>query len=228
MTQPIVIILLTYERTEYAARTIHAACKYLRYPDLRWYIADDGSSQKHIDTIRTTLEFYSDPSYARGISICGSHTIPNGTYGANANRAMEFAHTVSPLTLWLEDDWELTRPLDLYPYAALLMEQEQFGMVRLGYLNIDVAGLSMGYSGHLYWWLNRDSPSGYVFTGHPSLRHKRFHDAYGKYPEGLKPGETELGMAWQYKSNPGPGILYPVAMGEYGPFGHIGEKQSYE
>ena len=43
MAEPIVIVLQTWERTDCALRTIAAARQYLRYPDVRWYVADDGS-----------------------------------------------------------------------------------------------------------------------------------------------------------------------------------------
>lgn len=216
--EPVVAILLTYERTEYALRTIAAARRQLRYPDLRWYIADDGSRPEHLAAVQEALQ---------GEQIAGWHTLPGGTYGANANRAWDAAAAVSRLTFWLEDDWELRQPFDLRPYADLLMDDERFGMVRLGYLNLGMAGLTIGHAGRLYWWLNRESPEAYVFTGHPALRHQRFRDAYGPYTEGLRPGETELSYAWQYRTLPGPGIVWPAGLGENGVFGHIGERQSY-
>lgn len=216
--EPIVVILLTYERTDYAVRTLAAARKYLRYPDLRWYLADDGSREEHCDTILAA---------AKGLNLAGRHTLAGGTYGANANRAWQEAAKVSRLTLFLEDDWELRSELDLRPFADLLMEDERFGMVRLGYLNLGMAGLTFGSHGHLYWWLNRQSPEAYVFTGHPSLRHQRFWDAYGPYTEGRQPGETELDMAWQFRTREGPGIVWPAELGANGLFGHIGERQSY-
>lgn len=216
--EPIVVILLTFERTDYALRTIAAARRLLRYPDLRWYVADDGSPQEHIDQVLQALD---------GAELVGWHTLPGGTYGANANQAWEAAHAISTLSFWLEDDWELSRELDLRPYADLLMDDERFGMIRLGYLNLGMAGLTLGHAGRLYWWLNRESPEAYVFTGHPSLRHRRFREAYGPYTEGRRPGETELDYCWSFRTKPGPGILWPAALGEYGDFGHIGERQSY-
>lgn len=216
--EPIVVILLTYERTEYALRTIAAARKHLRYPDLRWYLADDGSSESHCDAVLAA---------AQGLELAGRHTLAGGTYGANAQRAWDEASKVSKLAFFLEDDWELRQDLELRPFADLLMDDERFGMVRLGYLNLGMAGLTIGSGGHLYWWLNRQSPEAYVFTGHPSLRHQRFKDAYGPYQPGLQPGETELNMAWRFRTREGPGIVWPAELGANGVFGHIGEKQSY-
>ena len=217
MAEPITIILLTWQRTDVALRTIAAARQYLRYGgDLRWYVADDGSRAEHYQAVLDAV----------GDDIWGHHTARRG-YGANANAAWRAADQRSRLTLWLEDDWELTRPLDLYPYAALLMETHEVGMVRLGNLNLDIRGRTWAHGGQVYWKLDKEphiegTP---VFTGHPSLRHRRYRDAYGDYPEGLGPGDTELAYAWQFRvgSQDAPAIVWPAEYPPQGFFGHIGE-----
>ena len=218
--EPIVIILLTYNRTEYALRTIAAARARLRYPDLSWYVADGGSTDEHKAAIKAALE---------GAPVIGAHSTEHDqtSYGRDANIAMDVAYQHTRLVFVLEDDWELGGELDLRPFADMLLNVEDEGMVRLGYLQEGMAGETWGWGGHLYWKLKRDSPSAYVFTGHPSLRHVRFREAYGAYPPGLRPGETELAMAWQFREGAGPGIVFPVELGSYGPFGHIGAIQSY-
>lgn len=215
MAEPITIILQTYRRTDVALRTVAAARHYLRYPDLRWYVADDGSPAEHVEAVLDAV----------GADLWGFHTERRG-YGGNANAAWAAADHQGALTLWLEDDWELRRPLDLYPYAALLMETHEIGMVRLGVLNLDIRGRTWAHGGLVYWKLDREphidgTP---VFTGHPSLRHRRYRETYGGYPEGLLPGETELAYAWQFRSGPqdGPGIVWPADYPQQGYFGHIG------
>src|SRR6476469_7538907 len=104
MAEPITVILQTYKRTDVALRTIVAARRNLRYGGLlRWYVADDGSPSAHVDAV---LE-------AVGGHLWGYHSQRRG-YGANANAAWDAADQASVLTLWLEDDWELRQPLDLY------------------------------------------------------------------------------------------------------------------
>ncbi len=214
---PIVVILLTYQRTEYAVRTIRAALAHLRYQgNLLWYVADDGSTAEHVAAVHEALA---------GQKVIGAHSERIG-YGAGANKAWHVAHEHADLTLWLEDDWELRAELDLTSYARLLTDTPDIGMVRLGYLNLGMAGQVFGYDGKLYWRLER-AVNPYVFTGHPSLRHRRFREAYGPYPEGLNPGQTELGYAWLFRSGQGPDIVFPAANGEWGPFGHIGAEKSY-
>lgn len=216
MAEPIVIVLQTYRRTDCALRTIAAAVQYLRYPDLRWYVADDGSPPEHVQACLDALA---------SEGPIGWHSERRG-YGGNANAAWSEADRHGALSLWLEDDWELRQPLDLYAYACLLMETAEIGMVRLGVLNLDVRGRTWAHGGQLYWKLDREphiegTP---VFTGHPSLRHRRYRDAYGPYPEGLTPGDTELAYAYQFRqgSPDAPGIVWPAEYQPWGLFGHIG------
>lgn len=216
MAEPITIILQTYKRTDVALRTIAAARELLRYPDLRWYVADDGSEPEHVGAVLAALD---------GAAIVGVHSERRG-YGANSNIAWQLADARSALTFWLEDDWELRQPLDLWQYAALLMETNEIGLVRLGVLNLDIRGRTWAHGGKVYWKLDKEphlegTP---VFTGHPSLRHRRYLQAYGLYPEGLSPGDTELAYAWQFRigSPDAPGIVWPADYPPLGWFGHIG------
>jgi hypothetical protein len=214
--EPITVILQTYRRTDVALRTIVAARRNLIYGGaVRWYVADDGSPQAHCDAV---LE-------AVGGDLMAWHSERRG-YGANANAAWSAVDQVGALTLWLEDDWELRQPLDLYSYACLLMETEEIGMVRLGVLNLDIRARSWAHGGLVYWKLDREphiegTP---VFTGHPSLRHRRYRTAHGNYPEGLTPGDTELAYAYQFRwaSQDAPGIVWPADYPAMGYFGHIG------
>lgn len=219
MLPPIVIVLLTYRRTDVALRTIDAAQALLRYAgDLVWYVADDGSPPEHVDAVLTRLH----DTMPVGRGFLGHHTERRG-YGGNANAAWRAADAVSPLTFWLEDDWELSRALDLTPYAEALADPE-IGMVRLGYLNRGIAGSTVAAAGRLYWRLYHEPVESVelVFTGHPSLRHTRYRDAYGWYPEGLTPGDTELGYAYEYRTKGGPWIVWPADWPAAGLFGHIG------
>lgn len=209
--EPITVILQTYKRTDYALRTIAAAREHLRYGgDLRWYVADDGSPAAHWDAIRAALG-----------SIEG-HTMRQG-YGANANTAWNEAD--SALTFWLEDDFVLHAPLDLTPYAYTLMDCPEVGMVRLGYIDPLMREPVQDFGGRAYHTLPRDWPdtSFYAFTGHPSLRHRRYREAYGDYPVGLGPGDTELAYAYQYRVGSGPLIVWPADYPAGGLFDHIGQ-----
>lgn len=218
---PIVVVLLTYQRTAYAVRTVAAARRHLGFAgEIGYYLADDGSDPAHVAAVREALG---------GAWLVGEHSARRG-YGANANAAWRAVDGETPLTLWLEDDWELTAPLDLTPYAHLLQTRDEIGMVRMGHLNLDIRGRTWGHDGRVYWLFDHaphheGTP---VFTGHPSLRHRRYRECYGWYPEGRSPGDTELAYAYQFRVGPpeGPGIVWPAELGPWGAFAHIGGVKS--
>lgn len=219
MAEPIVIVLLTYRRTGYALSTITAAVNHLKYSgDLLWYVADDGSDFHHLDAVMSHL----DRNHQHVIGMHSSRR----SYGASANQAWAAASLVSPLSFWLEDDWVLKRDFDLYSSAALLLEREDIGMVRLGYLNAGIAGEIIAHNHQLYLSLDNEpiDQNQCVFTGHPSLRHSRFHDAYGDYVEGIAPGDTELAYAYRYRMGnlSMPVIVWPFHYPPEGLFNHIG------
>lgn len=223
MTEKLTVVLLTYQRTEYALKTVEAAVKNLRYPNLQWYVSDDGSEENHYRQVLNLLK-HSDAH------ICGAHT-EKISYGSGANRGLRRAWEDGQLTLMLEDDWELTEVFDVWVYAALLMERPDIGAVRMGYLNSGVGGVSMGHSGSLYWALDDTHSSNYssfAWAGHPAIVHQRLYEHYGMYPEKWQPGETEMHMCWQVVGVSGPKIVWPAKLGERGPWGHIGAQQSYE
>ncbi len=209
--EPITVILQTYQRTEYALATIAAARRNLHYGgQLRWYVADDGSKSEHWFKVMNALD--------EGTEF---HSVRRG-YGANSNAAWDAAK--SDLTFWLEDDWELRAPLDLTPHAYALMDDDRLGMIRLGY--IDPARLEplALFGGRPYHTMSREWPDNafYAFTGHPSLRHRRYREAYGDYPTGHSPGDTELYYAYQYRIGDGPLIVWPEEYPSGGLFAHIG------
>lgn len=210
--EPIVIVLQTFKRTQNALDTIAAARELLRYDgELVWYVADDGSPIEHVRAVEDAAE------------PAGIHSARRG-YGANANAAWHGVDHWSALTLWLEDDWKLREPLDLTPHAYTLMDCDQVGMIRLGYINGEYLEAPRDFCGRRYHTIARDWPdtSFYAFTGHPSLRHRRYRTAYGDYPTGLGPGDTELAYAYQYRVGSGPLIVWPEGYPEQGFFAHIG------
>jgi hypothetical protein len=209
--EQITIIFQTYKRTEYALRTIAAAKHLLHYGGpMHWYVADDGSPPEHWFAVMNALP-----------NATEFHSVRRG-YGANANAAWDAAK--SDLTFWLEDDFELQSPLDLTPHAYALMDNPELGMVRLGYIDPLMCEPSQDFRGRRYHTLPRAWPDTrfYAFTGHPSLRHRRYYETYGDYPTGLVPGDTELGYAYQYRVGDGPLIVWPEGMPNEGTWAHIG------
>lgn len=212
----VAIVFLTYARTHYALRTIESVINRLRVPGrLCWYLADDGSEDVHVASCLRELE---------GQDVIGMHSERIG-YGAGANRAWHVAHDHADITLWLEDDWELKKPLDVSPYVTMLNERDDVGMIRIAHLSINLHAKTVGYRGNHYLLFDWDRQ--YTFSGNPSLRHRRAREYWGPYPEGLNPGDTEIAYDSQVRNAQGPAIVWPVDLGGWGVFGHIGELKSY-
>jgi hypothetical protein len=123
------------------------------------------------------------------------------------------------------DDWKLMRDLDIEPYVRMLHERPDVGMVRLGGLPVGLDLHSVGHGGIHY--LNVLRSTSYQYSGNPSLRSVRFARAYGPYPEDKNPGDTEIAYDARVRSIEGPAIWWPVDLGGWSVWGHIGTQQSY-
>lgn len=209
---PIVITFLTYKRTNYALQTLASVLKFLHYDgDLLWYVADGGSPQTHVQPI---VEMISQKG-----KLFGGHSEPLSP-GENWNRSIVAALRHSPLYMRLEDDFELLRDFDLTPYAELLQDQNDVGLVRLGYLSVGLEMEVVGSKNKVYLDIKKERQ--YCYAGHPYLAHGRFHESYGFFAKGLIPGDTELEFDGRMRKTTGPMVWYPAEIAPHGPFAHIG------
>src|SRR3990167_3971655 len=95
------VLLLTYDRLVYAQKTLLKARENLKYSgNILWHIADDGSPEEYRAALIGTNE----------VTVSNSQ---RGGYGPNYNLALQVVHSYADIILPLEDDWELTRELDL-------------------------------------------------------------------------------------------------------------------
>lgn len=198
----ITICMITYNRPVEIRKTIAAIHQNLTYAGkVHLTIADDCSPGSYADDLR-----------AEGLYVLS--TPQNGGWGRNANYAL--GQITSDLILMCEDDYILTQPIDLTPYAALLACNANLGMVRLDGVaghkaraqikEWDVSALlpdyrqGIGLPGRVgYWELEAEGPELWLYSNRPHLKHRRFHQSYGKYPEGLRLGETEESFAHMVK-----------------------------
>lgn len=212
---PIYILLTTYQRTTQAVETVEHLKRHLIYDgEIRWVISDDGSDAKHVETLLDLLpDVYLYNAQRRGV-------------GHGMNRCLQHIQDEEgKLVLMMEDDWSLDEPFDISPHADLLINHQEIGLIRYGYLSPGLNASVISLSNQLWW---KVEPQGYQyrFTGHPSLRHLRFHEQYGFYAEGKTPGETELDMCGKVNAKPdGPWILLPCYYRQqWGMFSHIGSE----
>lgn len=198
------ILLLTYDRLEYAKRTLYAALENLHYSgNISLHIADDGSPSGYIEEL---------------LKIDPDATVSNserGGYGKNYNLALQIVHSKADIILTLEDDWELVRPLYLDDMVQALKEGEeslQFGCIRMGYIGWtqELRGTFVEASKQHFLLLDKDSPEPHVWAGHPRLETKDWQRYVGPWPEGaeIDPGTTEFIVAQRPESRRG--VVWPM------------------
>lgn len=215
---PIVALIITYRRLPLAKKTIQGLKANLIYPgQIGFHIADDGSGEEYVQALRDEI----GPDYHVTVSDAA-----RGGVGKSMNLGIAACLERADIWLHLEDDWYLDHPLDFSPAVDVLRSHKEIGMVRLGYLNIGVEGRTYSAGNKLWWKLDKAKDT-YTFSGHAALRHRRFHEAYGPYQEGLAPGQTELSYCQQFKDRKGPDILWPAWTPEH-IFKHIGDHQSFK
>jgi hypothetical protein len=225
---PVVVInLLTKNRTELAVRTIHQCLRNLKYEGkLLWYISDNGSESGHVQKLLDTIP--------HGLMLAG--IVRTGDIGECWNAGLRGIFTQSDYYIRLEDDMCLKAELDITRYVKVMMTNpKKIGMVRLGQMVIDLEFISekfridthIGYEEELFLMVQKTMP--YCFSGHPALIHKRFHDAYGYFPEAQKAqisaGELEIAMDFSVRNNSGPAVFVPWDLGRFGTWGardHVG------
>lgn len=233
---PVTIGIITYRRVQEIQRTVDALVQNVTYRgELRWLIADDSSPDGYVSKLKRNRLF-------KDIGAAFVSTVKNSGWGVNANNLLK--HVDTDYVLFLEDDYVLTKPLDLSLGVALLEEKPHLGLVRyrgtagdhviFHQFQADMTRYipdfreAMGHPGGLtYLQLDGHSPTAYLYSNGPHLKHRRFHAFYGEYPEGKKLGDTEETMAVRVKSmmqkDPAnaPGIVVLPAWVEL-QFDHIG------
>lgn len=223
-TDRLTICLLTFNRPEYAEKTLRSTLMNIRFDGIiNVHVADDGTPDSL--EYRQWLLDIASPMVNGKLSSTDSE---RGGYGKNYNLAMQAIHNDSDYILPLEDDWKLTRELDLNELVDVL-DVGEFGCVRLGYI-----GYTQSLRGEFKWinnkhWLvlDPDSPEPHVFAGHPRLETVVWERTVGPWPEGLKPGETEFSVAHRKAARQG--VAWPIDLvkpsGDL--FAHIGTIRSY-
>lgn len=197
-------VLLTYAsgldspRHIYAMRTMEALQKHLKYSgEIHYHIADDGSPKEHVEKLLVK----------DATTTCSNR---NG-YGASYNAATQLLHVTYDYLLMVEDDWELTRELDLDPLVQAL--DEGIGCIRLGYLGWtqELRGKIIAKANQTFLLLDPSSEEPHVWSGHPRLETRIFQRYVGPWPENLDAGTTEFIVSKRQNSREN--VVWPLDLG---------------
>lgn len=181
------VLIPTYNRLMIVADTVALLAQMIEYPgQVTYWLGVDNDEE----TPRHVAAFIMKHCGVNVNALDGPRrTNPKarGYLGANLNMLLK-ASRRDNLLLQMDDDHHIQRRLDLRPHVEVLMNDQYAGWIRL---------MGVGfhrYCGCLdgrYWRVDWDSPEVYIPSNRPHLKHRRFHDFFGGYPEGLKLGETE-------------------------------------
>ena len=185
---PVAVLVITYQRAEILQRTIGGLLHNLTYAGpLHYVIADDGST----DGTHEMIDALRDAGLDATLVISN-----RGGLGANANAGLRAALSLADFVLQLQDDMLLLQSLDLTAHVNRLLHHPDDGFIRL-----------WGVGGHrytatldgAYWRISWQSDELYIPSDRPHLKHRRFVEAAGYYPEGLKSAATEEAWCHQAK-----------------------------
>jgi glycosyltransferase involved in cell wall biosynthesis len=180
------VVITTFNRKDILKETIGRVAEHIKYSggEVRVFIADDGSTDG-------TQEMAASWPFCR---IVQSN---RAGLGGNANAGLKMAFQFSDVVFQFQDDMWIDGPLDMTPHVQLLREKPEIGWIRIGhYLNHNFTAQMRGEYWHLLW----NSQEYYIASDQPHVKHRRFHDFFGYYPEGLKIADTEnswCGRTWQ-------------------------------
>lgn len=198
-----VVMLLTYNRMREAKLTLSSVAENLRTAEEIWlHVADDGSPPEY----REELVDLAHSLFGDRVSVTNSE---RSGYGGNYNAATQLVHHISDVILPLEDDWQLTRELDVSPMTKVL-RAGHFNCIRLGYIGYtDVLGGFLRWHENLHWLeFDPGSPEKHVFAGGPRLETVAFERDIGPWPERMEQGQTELEVAGRPEARRG--IAWPI------------------
>lgn len=217
---PVTVLIVTYDRPDEVRAVVGALRNHLRYlGKLCWHLADDSTG---------------DPSYVPSIlrdfpDLTWTYTVTpqRGGWGVNVNTALQAVQT--PYVFLCEDDHVAQRPLDLGAGVFVMEHVPTVGLVRYdgveGHrltLHLEETPKVQGVRVHYLRADRLSSKELYVYSHRPHLKHKRFHEAYGLYTEGVDLGSTETLFAHRVRTaEAGPEIVV-LSDGVERAFKHIG------
>lgn len=235
----VTILICTYNRPNEINRTILALLSKLDYPKdcLEWVICDDHSPDSYVEKL----------SGFKSVELIKPRfviTPENRGWAANVNQGLLAVKT--DYVFFIEDDYLLRKDLDLGVGVALMETRQNIGMVRYRgtagehiiyhQFETDISEYypdyqdGVGLPGKLcYMQLDSGSPALYLYSHGAHLKHMRFLNFFGPYPEGFKLGQTEEKYAHIVKDKmKEPGSPAIAVLPDWIPmwFDHIG--QSYQ
>lgn len=209
----IAILVITYNRYDSLKATLDALQANVIYPadKLHIIVSDDSTGGNYLTHLRKVKAY---KEWGKGMKAI---EMPERSgWGKHVNFALTHIYQNMPNVQYvfqIEDDYILTRQLDLQVGVALLENKPDIGMLRyrgtagmhaiFHQFEADISNYLPDYdesSGQIqgrlcYLQMDSGSQSLWIYSNGAHLKRLRgennFHEFYGQYPEGLKLGDTE-------------------------------------
>ena len=218
MTQLIDVVMVTWpnhqKRLEYFSRSLAALRTHLTASrhTLRWLCSSeserDPASDWHGDELTR---------------ICDDERIPltfregKASLGAAMNSAMKVSS--APLSLVVQDDFELLAPLDLSDGADFMLEHDDVDLLRYSYFTHPEQGTQ--FKGAIGKWRQVDIDGMWPYGDDPAMRRADFVRKVGWYLEGDRHGASESDMLLRLVAS-----RAVICAGDRSYFGHFGQVAS--
>lgn len=222
--EKVTVLIVSYNRESILKKSLYGFLKNVQYPRdlLEFHLADDKSPGNLVENILNefkTLKWTYTITERRG-------------WGANVNAALKAIK--NDCVFLMEDDRCAYDKINLNDGVRLLRERPEVGLVRYdgiaGHVGLVLQLKEFGNEYPRTSFLTVDkvaTQQNYIYSNQPHLRHRRFTEAYGYYPEGLKLGQTEVQYAGNFRAKKGPDIAI-LEDGIINKFEHLGAGKSWQ
>jgi len=219
-TQPLAVLIPTYNRPAIVQRTVDLLLSNLRYQgQLIIYVGDDSDND---DTKRAVHGY---PA---------AMVIPAPRKGLGANLNMLINTTTERLIVQMDDDHQLVAPLDLTPHADKLIREPLAGWIHLmnnaqGNEHWDVSDYVLRGDDLRHNRIMPESPCKFIASNQPHIKKRAAHDYYGVYSQPAKTWqqETEFNERVQAmhreKPDTSPRFYVPVEAYGFRYWRHVGD-----
>lgn len=222
MVESVTVLIVTFARPEMLRKTINGFLKHNNYPYLKFHLADNDTTKRFgiKNYVPALLDEYSDLEW--------SYTIEKKPgWGNNVNAALRAIKT--DLVFLIEDDRMAYAKINLADGVTLLQHKRDVGLVRYdgiaGHTDtvLKLREIKTKNTKFSYCTIdNRLSRRAITYSNQPHLRHKRFTEFYGLYPENVTLGHCERLYASNVKRNPGGPQIAILEDGIQNRFTHLG------
>ncbi len=194
---PIAVLLLSYNRVKYLSRTLNSFIAKCKYPNVRIYALDQGSTDGSREFLQDKLN--------DGDIVSLNALEENVGLGAGLNQLLEMVKDEEYI-FTLEDDWEITVTGDwISPAITALRTIEGLGAVRYRHTKqrnligqfCNMIGKTINIDGIMFYVAKHSPMRGWQYTNNPNLATVESFRNIGKFELLNGKSESDYNRRWR-------------------------------